>query len=80
MITVKTGKKNIITFPDNMLDELGLKDGDRVDVKVKAGTISISKETEAFFALEGALKDTDVEIPLKELEKAWKKWNPQKSL
>jgi antitoxin component of MazEF toxin-antitoxin module len=80
MLTVKTGKRNVITFPDNMLEELGLKDGDKVDVRVKDGAIFISKEAEEFFALEGALKDIDVETPLKELGKAWKKWNTETSL
>jgi len=80
MLIVKTGKRDVITFPEDLLDELGLKDGERVDIKIKKGTIAILKEAEDFFALEGALKDVDVESSIKELDKAWKKWKPRKSL
>lgn len=61
MVTVKSGKRNSIIFPENLLHKLDIKDGEKVDIKVKRGVIVIIKEAEDFFALEGALKDTDVE-------------------
>lgn len=45
-------------------------------MKVKKGSISIVKEPEDFLALEGALKDVDIETPIKELRKEWGKWEP----
>lgn len=38
------------------------------------------KETGEFFALEGALKDVDIETFIRELEEDWKNWNARKSL
>lgn len=80
MLTVKATKKGLITFPENLLDELGIRDGEKIDIEVKKDTLVIIKEREDFFALEGALKDDDIESPLKELSKDWKKWNNLKSL
>lgn len=80
MLTVKSSKKNIITFPEKLLGKLGIKEGEKVDVKVKKGSLTIVRESEDFFALEGALKDTDIEGPIKELEKEWKKWEAPASL
>lgn len=80
MLTVKATKKDLITFPENLLDELGIKDGEKIDIEVKKDTLVIIKEREDFFALEGVLKDDDIESPLKELSKDWEKWNPLKSL
>ncbi|MBI5748700.1 MAG: hypothetical protein HZA00_06190 [Nitrospinae bacterium] len=71
MITVKSGKKDLIIFPESLLSDLGIKTGEKVDIKVKKGSIVVIKEAEDFFALEGALKDTDVESSLKELNKKW---------
>lgn len=80
MLTVKATKKDLITFPENLLDELGIKDGEKIDIEVKKDTLVIIKEREDFFALEGVLNDDDIESPLKELSKDWEKWNPLKSL
>ena len=80
MLTVKASKKDLITFPENLLNKLGIKDGEKVDVKVKKDSIVIIRESEDFFALEGALKDTDIEGPVKELAKDWKRWKPRTSL
>ena len=80
MVTVKASKKDFITFPENLLNKLGIKDGQKVDVKIKKGSVVFIKETEDFLALEGSLKDTDIETPLKELDRDWEKWNPLKSL
>ena len=80
MLTVKASKKDLITFPKNLLNKLGIRDGQKVDVKIRKGSVVFIKETEDFLALEGALKDADIETPLKEIDKDWKKWNPLKSL
>ncbi|MBI5047874.1 MAG: hypothetical protein HZB54_02820 [Deltaproteobacteria bacterium] len=80
MLTVKSSKKDLISFPENLLRKLGVKEGEQVDIKVSRGSITIVKEAEGFFALEGALGDADIEGPIKELEKDWKKWEPLKSL
>lgn len=80
MLTVKSSKRDLISFPEKLLSELGIKDGERVDVKVKKGSLVFIKETGEFFALEGALKDVDIETPIRELEKDWKNWNALKSL
>jgi antitoxin component of MazEF toxin-antitoxin module len=80
MLTVKSSKKDLITFPENLLDELGLKDGEQIDIKLKKGAIVVIKETEDFFALEGALKDIDIEKPINDINKDWKRWKPLKSL
>lgn len=77
MLTVKSSKKDLITFPKNLLSKLGIKDGEKVDVKAKKGTLVIIKEAKEFFALEGALKDIDIETPIKELHKNWEKWKPE---
>lgn len=39
MLTVKSSKRDLISFPEKLLSELGIKDGERVDVKVKKGSI-----------------------------------------
>ena len=80
MLTVKSSKKNLITFPEKVLNEIGLKEGEKIDIKVKKGSIIILREAKNFFALEGALKDTDIEEHVKELRKDWKKWKPLESL
>jgi bifunctional DNA-binding transcriptional regulator/antitoxin component of YhaV-PrlF toxin-antitoxin module len=80
LLTVKSSKKNLITFPENLLDEIGIKEGEEIDIRVRKGSIIILKKTEGFFALEGALKDSNVKNTLKELDKAWKKWKPLESL
>lgn len=80
MLTVKSSKKNLITFPENLLAEIGLKEGEEIDVRVRRGSITILRKTKDFLALEGSLKDTDIKKPLKELNKAWKKWKPLESL
>ena len=80
MLTVKSSKKNLITFPETLLDEIGIKEGEKIDIRVRKGSIIILKKTEDFFALEGTLKDNDIEKPLKELDKAWKNWKPLESL
>lgn len=80
MLTVRSSKKDSITFPENLLKRLGVKEGEKVDVKVKKGSLTIVKESEEFFALEGALKDVDIEGPVKELKEDWEKWEPQASL
>lgn len=67
MPTVKSTKKDLITFPESLLDELGISDGEKIDIEVKKNTIVILKERKDFFALEGALKDEDIESPLLEL-------------
>lgn len=66
MLTVKSSKKDLITFPEKLLNKLGIKAGEKVDVKAKKGSLVVIKETEDFFALEGALKDTDIESSIKE--------------
>jgi antitoxin component of MazEF toxin-antitoxin module len=80
MLTIKTSKRDVIAFPEDLLEELGLKDGEKVVIKIKKDTISINRDLKDFFSLEGALKDIDIESPVKELDKAWKKWKPRKSL
>jgi bifunctional DNA-binding transcriptional regulator/antitoxin component of YhaV-PrlF toxin-antitoxin module len=77
MLTVKSNKKDLITFPENLLSKLGIKEGEKIEVKVKKGSLVIIKEAKEFFALEGALKDVDIETPIKELRKSWKKWKPK---
>ncbi len=76
MLTVKSSKKDMITFPKNLLSKLGIKEGEKIDIKVKKGSLVIIKEAKEFFALEGALKDIDIETPIKELRKNWEKWKP----
>lgn len=80
MLTVKSSKKDLITFPEKLLGKLGIKDGEKVDVKVKRGSLTIVRESKDFLSLEGALKDTDIEGPIKELDKEWKKWEAPASL
>ncbi len=77
MLTVKSNKKDLIAFPENLLSKLGIKEGEKIEVKVKKGSLVIIKEAKEFFALEGALKDVDIETPINELRKSWKKWKPE---
>ncbi len=77
MITIKSSKKDMIAFPENLLNKLGIKEGERIEVKVKKGSLVIIKEAEEFFALEGSLKDVDIETPINELRKDWEKWKPE---
>ena len=79
MLTIKTSK-NYIAIPENLLSKLGIEEGEKVDIKVRKDTLIITKEKNGFLALEGALKDIDIESPIKELNKKWKKWKPLKSL
>lgn len=79
MLTIKTSK-NYIAIPENLLSKLGIEEGEKVDIKVHKDTLIITKEKNGFLALEGALKDIDIESPIKELNKKWKKWKPLKSL
>ncbi len=78
MLTVKTGKKDSIVVPKTILEMLGLAEGEKIEIKITEDSIVIIKEAEDFFALEGTLKDVDIETPLKELDKEWKKWKPLK--
>jgi antitoxin component of MazEF toxin-antitoxin module len=80
MLTIKTLKKDYIAIPENLLSKLGIEEGEKVDIKVHKDTLIITKEKNGFLALEGALKDIDIESPIKELNKKWKKWKPLKSL
>lgn len=80
MLTVKTAKKDYIAVPENLLEKIGAEEGDTVDVRVNKGTLVITKEKDDFLALEGALKDVDIERPIKELDKKWKAWKPRKPL
>ncbi len=77
---ISNSSQSILPFPEKLLSELGIKDGERVDVKVKKGSLVFIKETGEFFALEGSLKGVDIETPIRELEKDWKNWNGLKSL
>lgn len=79
MLTIKTSK-NYIAIPENLLSKLGIEEGEKVDIKVHKDSLIITKEKNGFLALEGALKDIDIESPIKELNKKWKKWKPLKSL
>lgn len=79
MLTIKTSK-NYIAIPENLLSKLGIEEGEKVDIKVHKDSLIITKEKNGFLALEGALKDIDIESPVKELNKKWKKWKPLKSL
>lgn len=63
MLTVKSSRKDLITFPKNLLNKLGIKEGEKIDVKAKKGSLVIIKEAKEFFALEGALRDIDIETP-----------------
>lgn len=80
MLTVKTAKKDYIAVPENLLAKVGLEEGESVAVRVDKGALIIMKEKDDFLALEGALKDVDIERPIKELDKKWKAWKPRKSL
>jgi len=80
MLTVKTSKKSYIAVPENLLDKVGIEDGEIVDIRVNKGALIITKERDDFLALEGALKDVDIERPIKELAKKWKSWKPRRSL
>lgn len=79
MLTIKTSK-NYIAIPENLLSKLGIEEGEKVEIKVHKDSLIITKEKNGFLALEGALKDIDIEEPIKELNKKWKKWKPLKSL
>lgn len=74
MITIKASKKDSINLPKTILDKLGLTDGEKIDVEVTGDAIVFLREAEDFFELEGALKDVDIETPLKELNIEWKRW------
>ena len=80
MLTVKTAKKDYIAVPENLLEKIGVEEGDAVNIRVNKGTLVITKGKDSFLALEGALKDVDFESPLKELDKKWKTWKPRSSL
>ena len=80
MLTVKTTKKDYIAVPENLLEKVGFEAGEAVAVRVDKGTLVIMKEKDDFLALEGALKDVDVERSIKELNQKWKQWKPRKSL
>ncbi len=80
MLTVKTSKKSYIAVPESLLDKVGFEDGETVDIRVDKGALIIMKERDDFLDLEGALKDVNIEQPLKELGKKWKAWKPRKSL
>jgi len=80
MLTVKTSKKSYITVPENILARVGIEEGEKVGIQVHKGSLIISKEKDDFLALEGALKDVDIEQPIKELDKKWKAWKPRRSL
>lgn len=80
MLTVKSSKKDMITFPEKLLGKLGIKEGEKVEIKARKGSLTIVRESEDFLALEGSLKDTDIEGPIKELDKEWKKWEAPTSL
>ena len=74
MITVKENKNDSIILPKTILNRLGLTDGEKINFEVTGDAIVFIREAEGFFNLEGALKDDDIETPLKELDKEWKKW------
>lgn len=74
MITIKASKKDSIILPKTILDKLGLTDGEKIDVEVTGDAIVFVRDSEGFFELEGALKDVDIETPLKELDIEWKRW------
>ena len=65
MLTVKTSKKSFIVVPENLLDKVGIEDGETVDIRVNKGALIITKERDDFLALEGALKDVDIDRPIK---------------
>jgi antitoxin component of MazEF toxin-antitoxin module len=72
MLTVKTAKKDYIAVPVNLLEKIGVEEGEAVEVRVTKGTLVITKEKDDFLALEGALKDVDIERPIKELGSQWR--------
>ncbi len=80
MLTVKTSKKSYIAVPENLLEKVGIEDGETVDIRINKGSLIITKERDDFLALEGSLKDVDIERPVKELDRKWKAWKPRKSL
>jgi len=80
MLTVKTAKKDYIAVPENLLEKVGIEEGETVDIRIDKGTLVIMREKDDFLALEGALKDVDIERPIKELNRKWKAWKPRKSL
>ncbi|MBI5181590.1 MAG: hypothetical protein HZA06_01605 [Nitrospirae bacterium] len=80
MLTIKKSKKDYITIPEDLLAKLRIEEGENVDIKVLKDSLIITKEKNGFLALEGALKDIDIEEPIKELNKKWKRWKPLKSL
>lgn len=80
MLTVKTSKKDYIAVPENLLAKVGIEEGETVEIRVDKGALVIMKGKNDFLALEGTLKDVDVERPVKELNRKWKQWKPRKSL
>lgn len=80
MLTVKTAKKDYIAVPEDFLEKVGIEEGETVDIRVDKGALIIMKEKDDFLGLEGALKDVDLDRPLKELNRKWKTWKPGKSL
>jgi len=80
MLTVKAGKTDDIIFPGKLISKSGMKEGEKVKIDVRKGTLIVTKETDDFFALEGALKDTDIDKRIKALDKDWDKWKTPESL
>ena len=80
MLTLKTTKKAYAIAPENRLARAGLAAGEKAGLTVRKRSLVATKEMEDFLSLEGALKDADIEQPIKELDKKWKAWKPRNSL
>lgn len=80
MLTVKAGKTDDIIFPRKLISKSGMKEGEKVKIDVRKGALIVTKEADDFLALEGALKDTDIDKRIKTLDKDWDKWKTRESL
>lgn len=69
MPSFKTGKKDVVVFPERLTHDAGFRSGDRIAVRVRKGAVIITRAEDDFFSLEGALVDDTMEVRIKDLAK-----------
>lgn len=76
---VKGNVDDVISIPADLMRQLGLRDGERVQATVENGVLRV-KRIESFLALRGKFAGDDAfEKAIKEIDMSWQSWSTSAS-
>lgn len=73
-VIVKSAANDVISIPASLIEQLGLRDGDRVKTSIEGGELRVIK-LNRFLALRGALADdATFDQAMKQMDEFWQSW------